>query len=58
MEYLEDDHITPSGSDVVQRSTTRARCTEDNSNLLLAVYIFLLNLSVILIVIILLPYST
>jgi len=49
MEYLDDDHITPSGSDVIQRSTARMRCTEDNSNLLLAVYIFLLNLSVILI---------
>jgi len=39
--------ITPSGSDVIQRSITHVRYTEDNSNLLLAMYIFLLNLSVI-----------
>jgi len=41
--------ITPSGSDVIQRSIARVQYTEDNSNLLLAMYIFLLNLSVILI---------
>jgi len=43
--------ITPSGSDVIQRSIAHGWYTEDNSNLLLAMYIrvLLLNLSVILI---------
>lgn len=41
--------ITPTGNHVKQRALAYMRCTEDNSHLLLTIYIFLLNLSVILI---------